>query len=61
MKDCERLKELKIGCNSFPNYSVCEIENVDRLEVIRMGRINEDSCNFRYASLELKSYSQRMK
>ena len=61
LKDCERLKELKIGCNSFPNYSVCEIENVDCLEVIRMGRINEESNNFLYASLELKSKSQRKK
>ena len=61
LKDCERLKELKIGCDSFPNYSVCEIENVDRLEVIRMGRINEESNNFNSASLELKSKTQRKK
>ena len=61
LKDCERLTELKIGCDSFPNYSVCEIENVDCLEVIRMGRINEESNNFLYASLELKSKSQRKK
>ena len=61
LKDCERLKELIIGCDSFPDYSVCEIEDVDRLEVIRMGRVYEESYNFSSASLELKSDSQRMK
>ena len=61
LKDCERLRELKIGCYSFSDYSVCEIENVPSLEVIEMGELKEDSYNFRYASLELKSDSQRMK
>ena len=37
LKDCERVKELKIGCYSFSNYSVCEIENVPSLEVIEIG------------------------
>ena len=32
-----------------------EIENVDALEWIEMGELNELSINFRYASLELKS------
>ena len=61
LKNCERLRELKIGCQSFLDYSVCEIENVPSLEVIEMGELNEKSSNFRYASLELKSESQRMK
>ena len=61
LKNCERLRELKIGCYSFSDYSVCEIENVPSLEVIEMGELNEDSFNFWYASLELKSDSQRMK
>ena len=61
LKDCERLRELKMGRYSFSDYSVCEIENDDSLEVIEMGELNEDSWNFRYASLELKSDSQRMK
>ena len=61
LKNCERLKELKIGCNSFRDYSVCEIENVPSLEVIEMGELKEDSWNFCYASLELKSDSERMK
>ena len=61
LKNCERVKELKMGPRSFSDYSVCEIENVDSLEVIEMGELNEWSINFCYASLELKSDSQRMK
>ena len=61
LKDCERLTELRIGRYSFSDYSVCEIENVPSLEVIEMGELNEFSYNFLYASLELKSDSQRMK
>ena len=61
LKNCERLRELKIGRYSFSGYSVCEIENVPSLEVIEVGDVNEDSGNFFYASLELKSDSQRMK
>ena len=62
LKNCERVRELKIGCYSFMDYSVCEIENVPSLEVIEMGELNEDSANFCYASkLELKSECERMK
>ena len=61
LKDCERLRELKMGRWSFSDYSVCEIENVPSLEVIEMGDLNEETWNFRYASLELKSDSERMK
>ena len=56
LKDCERLRELKIGCCSFSDYTVCEIENVPSLEVIEMNH----NC-FYYASLELKSGFERMK
>ena len=61
LKNCERLRELKIGRYSFSDYSVCEIENVPSLEMIEMGELNEGSSDFYYASLELKSDSQRMK
>ena len=61
LKNCERLRELKMGCYSFSDYSVCEIENVPSLEVIEMGELEEGGVNFYYASLELKSDSQRMK
>ena len=61
LKNCERLRELKIGYWSFYDYSVCEIENNVSLEVIDMGELKRDGYNFRYASLELKSDSERMK
>ena len=58
LKNCERLRELKIGRYSFYDYSVCEIENVPSLEVIEMGELDELSDNFWFASLELKSDSE---
>ena len=61
LKNCERLRELKMGRYSFSDYSVCEIENVPSLEVIEMGELNEDSWDFWRASLELKSDCERMK
>ena len=61
LKNCERLRELIIGYWSFSDYTVYEIENVPSLEVIEMGELNERSYNFYYASLELKSDSERMK
>ena len=61
LKNCERLRELKMGNHSFVEYSVCEIENVPSLEVIEMGALDESSANFSYASLELKSDCERMK
>ena len=60
LMDCEQLTELRIGCYSFSDYSTCMIENVPSLEVIEMGALNESSSVFLYASLELKSASQRM-
>ena len=51
LKNCERLRELKMGCYSFSDYTVCEIENVPSLEVIEMGELNEGGGNFFYASL----------
>ena len=61
LKDCEKLKEMRIGCESFADYSVCEIANVPSLEVIEMGKSNVVSANFFYASLELKSDDDEMK
>ena len=61
LKNCERLREVKTGSNSFCEYSVCEIENVPSLEVIEMGELIEDSSNFSHASLELKSEYDEMK
>ena len=50
LKDCPKLKSLKMGSYSFSDYTVIEIENVDALEMIEMS-----SINFHSASLELKS------
>ena len=61
LKNCERLRELKMGNHSFSDYSVCEIENVPSLEVIKIGELYKFSWNFSYASLELKSDCERMK
>ena len=55
LKNCPKMKSLKIGRYSFSDYSVIEIENVDALEVIEMGELNEESNNFYSASLQLSS------
>ena len=55
LKNCPKLKSLKMGRYSFSDYSVCEIENVNALESIEIGDLDEASHNFYYASLELKS------
>ena len=55
LKDCPKLKSLKVGRYSFSDYSVIEIENVNALEVIEMGDLNEESNNFYSASLQLSS------
>ena len=60
LKNCERIKELKIGCDSFALYSTIEIECVDSLEVIEIGGMNEEDGCFIYSSLELKSDSRWM-
>ena len=55
VKNCPKLKSLKMGNYSFSDYTVIEIENVDALEVIEIGDLHEKSYNFCIASLELKS------
>ena len=58
LKNCPQLKSLKVGRYSFSDYTVCEIENVNALEEIKMGNENnleEESYSFHYASLELRS------
>ena len=55
VKNCPKLKSLKMGRYSFSDYTVIEIENVDALEVIEIGNVNQDSYIFYGASLELKS------
>ena len=60
LKNCERLRELKIDRYSFSVYSVCEIESMPSLKVIEMEDLNGYSNSFYYASLELKSEYGRM-
>lgn len=55
LKNCPKIRSLKIGRFSFLDYSVCRIENVPSLEVIEFGDVNRDSANFAEASLELRS------
>ena len=56
LKDCSKLKSLKMGCYSFSDYTVCAIENVDALEVIEMGNLeNMTRCFCRASTLELRS------
>ena len=45
---------MRIGCNSFFEYTVCEIENVDSLEVIEMKEGSGTDWSFWSASLKLK-------
>ena len=61
LKNCERVRELKMGHDSFNHYGACEIENVPSLEVIEMGEVSGNGYNFSHASLELKSDCERMK
>ena len=60
-KNCPRLKTLNIGYRSFSDYKVCEIENVDALESLRIGDDSRSSSNFYGASLELRSVFGVMK
>ena len=55
LKNCERLRKLKIGCYSFMDYSVCEIDSLPSLEVIKNGALGANAYSFFYASLELNS------
>ena len=50
LKDCPKLKSLKMGHFSFSDYTVIEIENVDALEEIEFGNFA-----FNHDSLELRS------
>ncbi len=61
LKDCERLRELRIGGNSFYDYTVCEIENVDSLEVIEMdSSVYYYFTTFRQSNFELRSLYHRI-
>ena len=56
VKNCERLRELRIGGRSFVVYAAFDVENVPSLEVIEIGNVLKDNRNFWAASrFELKN------
>ena len=55
--DCSRLRELRIGRNSFTNYHECYIEGY-ALEVLEIGDLNNESNNFLHGSLRLTGLLQ---
>ena len=57
VKNCELLRELKIGNHSFEEYSVCEIENVGSLELIEV----RSECFKNVSELKLKSDCSKMR
>lgn len=59
LKSCDKLRELKIGCTSFCKYAMCEIENLNSLEVIEMGSLGCVDSVFYNASLVLRSCAVR--
>ena len=61
VKDCDKLRELRIGVSSFSNYASCVIEDNAHLEVVEMGKLYDWSNNFYYGSLEMKSCNDEMK
>ena len=60
LENCSSLKELKIGRWSFSDYSTCKLDSLPSLEGIEMGEGTLWTYSFYYASLEMKSASQRM-
>ena len=61
LKDCDNLRELRIGVSSFINYASCTIEDNAHLEVVQMGKFRWWSYSFYHASLEMKSCPYEMK
>ena len=55
LKNCQHVKELKMGRFSFRGYSTCEIEEDDSLEVIEMGELEEQVSNSYWGDSKLNS------
>ena len=55
LRECDELKELKIGSGSFYSYSRCTITHSNALEVIDLGNGNCGRGTFYSASLTVKS------
>ena len=55
LRNCPLLKELRIGRYSFSDYSYSYVENLESLELLEYGDVDENSYNFYsayYASFE---------
>ena len=55
LKNCDRLKELKIGVGSFHDCVLCVIEHLDSMEAMELGKLERDNKMFVYCSLKVKS------
>lgn len=55
LKHCRKLREGRVGSGSFKEFSVCEIDDVEVLEVIDIGGVMEGCNSFFFASLELRN------
>ena len=55
LRECNEVKELKIGSGSFYFYSMCKITHSNALEVIELGNGNFGRGAFYYGSLTVKS------
>ena len=55
LKNCNNVKELRIGQYSFSDYSSVEMHGLPSLETMTVGDLSQSSYNMLYASLELKS------
>ena len=53
LRNCPKVKSLRISRYSFSDYPYCVIESVPSLELIQIGELNLDSKNFYYSSLSL--------
>ena len=55
VRNCRKLKEVKIGRFSFADYAACVLEGLSALEKVEVGELNGWSNNFQYASLRVRS------
>ena len=57
VRDCERLRELKIKAGSFELFNTLELSGLDALQTLELGDMERVSGNFAAAALELKGGS----
>lgn len=55
VRNCRKLKEVKIGRFSFADYAACVLEGLSALEKVEVGELNGWSNNFQYALLRVRS------